>query len=451
MSETTRSRRQTLVAELKRIDGQAPRRTQPIEKHRKMAASPFRFLRGAVQLFYRDIQSGALPIPDPLLRPNHLTAVMGDCHLSNFGFLTEEGSHGDRVIFSPNDFDDACVGPAIWDLMRLSASVLLAAEYGRGLVEGRYTSDRVKDAESLRAPSFSQAMASVESFLTVYRKTCEGMIADSDRWMAVLDQFDKGHVLAGPLAKAIARAAGGKDFESRSALGKAVTIDGGAPRFRERPERFERLAPSHESTVRKAFRPYMDDEILDVVRRLGAGTGSVNMDRYYLLVGPTQFRDPRDLALCHVVEVKQQRRAAPIHYFPDISPVNTLNPAHLTIDCQRRMQRRPDLVLDEVRWKRAHWLVRSRHHTRVGIDPEEICVSRKKPHKRLQQYASACGEALALAHGRVDRRSTRFEDEMCRHIAQHKDAIMDACARYARQTEADWRTFRAMLGASPAG
>ncbi|WP_420933035.1 DUF2252 family protein [Alteromonas sp. A081] len=39
--------------------------------------------------------------------------------MSNFGFLTEKGSHGDTVIFTSNDFDDACVGRAHWDIIRL--------------------------------------------------------------------------------------------------------------------------------------------------------------------------------------------------------------------------------------------------------------------------------------------------------------------------------------------
>jgi hypothetical protein len=197
--------------------------------------------------------------------------------------------------------------------------------------------------------------------------------------------------------------------------------------------------------VRAAFRPYVDDDVLDLVRRLGAGTGSVDLDRYYLLVGPRDFGGVQDLPLCHIVEVKQQRPASPVHWFPDLSPVNRLNPAHLALDCQRRMQRRPDLVLDEVVWKGAHWLVRSRHHARVGVDPEDIALAKKEPGERLAEYADACGEALALAHARGDLRSRRFEAAMAAALADAEVDLIEAARGYAELTVEDRRLLRDIL------
>ncbi|MEC9062539.1 MAG: DUF2252 family protein, partial [Pseudomonadota bacterium] len=105
----THSRLQRISHEIMLIDGHAPSRT--LAKHAKMEASPFVFYRGSAQLFYADIKAGLINFPREC-ETVPLTSVMGDCHTSNFGFLTEEGSHGDTVIFSPNDFDDACVGKA---------------------------------------------------------------------------------------------------------------------------------------------------------------------------------------------------------------------------------------------------------------------------------------------------------------------------------------------------
>jgi hypothetical protein len=205
------------------------------------------------------------------------------------------------------------------------------------------------------------------------------------------------------------------------------------------------LEPRRAEAVRHAFRPYVGDEILDLVQRLGAGTGSVNLQRFYLLVGPADFSGPADLPLCHVVEVKQQRPAAALFRFPDVSPVNRLNPAHLTVDCQRLMQRSPDLVLDEAFWDGEHWLIRSRHHARVGVEPEEIALARKNPARRLIQYARACGKALALAHARGDRRSPRFEAAMTDQLKVHADELLASASRYARQVRADQRLLRGML------
>ena len=93
-------RQQQLIAEFIRTDQVDPSQ-QLLAKHQKMALNPFRFLRGSSGLFYADIQSGVLQLPAALLQQVPLTAVMGDCHVSNFGFFTEDGSYGERVIFAP--------------------------------------------------------------------------------------------------------------------------------------------------------------------------------------------------------------------------------------------------------------------------------------------------------------------------------------------------------------
>lgn len=447
MNATTKARQALIREELGRVDGQESLSDHPIDKHAKMAGNPFRFLRGAAQLFYADIKGGTLTLPPTLTLTDDVpfTAIMGDCHLSNFGFMTEEGSHGDHVIFAPNDFDDACIGPAAWDLARFCVSVFLAADHARGIVVGRYASDEVNEARDLQAPSQEETVKAASAFLKAYRKTCEAIVDEPEHRMSAVQAFEKGHVLTKTLKKAKKRAAGGQDFETKSSLGKAVECASGRPRFRSRPDRYKRLDAARSEAVCSAFRPYVDDAVLDIVQRIGAGTGSVNVDRYYLLVGPDDFQGGDDLPLCHVVEVKQQREAAALFHFPDISPVNRLNPAHLTVDCQRIMQRRPDLVLDEVLWEGAHWLVRSRHHARVGIDPEDVTLHPKHPAKRLKQYARACGEALALAHARGDRRSTRFEAAMASRLADNARSLVENTYDYSQQVIEDWDLLREML------
>jgi hypothetical protein len=109
------------------------------------------------------------------------------------------------------------------------------------------------------------------------------------------------------------------------------------------------------------------------------------------------------------------------------------------------MQRRPDIVLDEAIWEGKHWLVRSRHHARVGIDPEDIALAKKKPGKGLAAYAGACGEALALAHARSDRRSTRFEAAMARVLAAETEALLDAAGGYAARVIADRQLLKGVM------
>lgn len=440
---TDQEREDLIRRELAAVDGREPSAQSPLSKHVRMARSPFRFFRGSAQLFYADLASGLLKVPEPLLAAP-LTRIQGDCHFSNFGFLTEEGSHGDRVIFCPNDYDDAAGGHGAWDLLRFSTSLLLAAEYARGVRSGTYeTEEEVPEEGS--APTAEDAEAAIHAFLGSYARTCASIVEDPDERERVVAGFSKQHALSKAERKARRRTVGGKDFATRSTLAKDTEVRDGRLVFRDIPGRFERLPEAEVAELKHAFMPYVDDTILDVVRRLGAGTGSLELERYYLLVGPEHLEEGQ-LNLNHVVEVKRQRPASLLRHFPDIHPHNRLDPAHLTVDCQRAMQRRPDLVLDEAIWRGQHWLVRSRHHARVSLDPEALLC--EEPGRFITEYAEACGEALALAHSRGDRRSTEYEATLAQALGVKaiRRALAEAAAGYAERAAADQALLRRMLG-----
>lgn len=88
-------------------------------KWKRMAASPFAFLRGAAPLF------------DECLRregsfakgPTGGGSLVGDLHLENFGVFRADGG---AAIFHVNDFDALRDGPWRFDVLRLLTSILLA-------------------------------------------------------------------------------------------------------------------------------------------------------------------------------------------------------------------------------------------------------------------------------------------------------------------------------------
>ncbi len=420
-----------MLAVMQRVDGVAP--GSGLGKHQKMAISPFYFLRGCAGLFYQDLAEGVISLPEAM-SPWPLTLVQGDCHVSNFGFFSEEGSHGDCIVFAPNDFDDACFGHAGWDLLRFAISLVLAADHCQGVLNGDYLDAPAIDAQV--CVDDEEVTRALQAFFDAYERTCQQLVKGKIDYDHALDHIGKGHLLRKAFKKARRRVRGGKDFTRKSSLAKAVDLT--SMRFQSRPERFERLSDAEQTAVMQAFAPYVDDDIIDVVRRLDAGTGSHNLQRYYLLVGPTMATE-HDWPLCHIVEVKQQRPAAPLHAFAALHAGNQLSPAHLTVVCQRRMQRAPDLILDDVEWHGAHWLVRSRHHARVGLDPEDIACGERAVAGGLSEYARACGASLALAHGRGDRRSQRFEQAVASSMALVSESLMNMSLEYARQLVSDWR------------
>src|SRR5450830_1565201 len=83
-------------------------------KYSKMRASAFAFLRGSCHLFYDRLPH------DGIFKNFPLVWACGDLHLENFG--TYKGDNR-LVYFDLNDFDEAALAPASWDLVRLLASV----------------------------------------------------------------------------------------------------------------------------------------------------------------------------------------------------------------------------------------------------------------------------------------------------------------------------------------
>ncbi|WP_238481192.1 DUF2252 domain-containing protein [Dyella telluris] len=86
-------------------------------RNARMMASPFAFYRGAAAIMAGDL---ATTVSTGI----HLQ-ICGDCHLVNFGgFATPER----KLVFDINDFDETTIGPWEWDVKRLCASLVVAAQ-----------------------------------------------------------------------------------------------------------------------------------------------------------------------------------------------------------------------------------------------------------------------------------------------------------------------------------
>jgi len=92
------------------------------KKHVRMAEGAFPFLRAT---FYRWVEQWPDVCPQLARRDEDVVLVVGDLHVENFGVWRDSR---ERHVWGVNDFDDACELPFTSDLVRLAASVGLAAE-----------------------------------------------------------------------------------------------------------------------------------------------------------------------------------------------------------------------------------------------------------------------------------------------------------------------------------
>jgi uncharacterized protein (DUF2252 family) len=217
-------------------------------KYRLLRASAFQFLRGTCHLFYARLRVGGVVDEGPS------TWVCGDMHLQNFG--SYKGDNG-LVYFDINDFDEACLAPCLFELVRLLTSVLVASEALR----------------ISRAQALALCHVAVESYSAALRfgkarwteqEVSEGMVRelfDSLHKRSRVDHLNRRTDL------------NGKRRVLRLDGKKALAIDKPA---RDAVMAFMTEFASHQKN-RDFYQP------LDVARRI-AGTGSLGVDRYVILV-----------------------------------------------------------------------------------------------------------------------------------------------------------------------
>ncbi|ASZ13278.1 DUF2252 domain-containing protein [Chitinophaga pendula] len=88
-------------------------------KYALLRQSAFRFFRGTCHLFYEELAQ-KISWEDPTK-----AWICGDLHLENFG--SYKGDNG-LVYFDMNDFDEALLAPATWELVRMLTSIYIASD-----------------------------------------------------------------------------------------------------------------------------------------------------------------------------------------------------------------------------------------------------------------------------------------------------------------------------------
>ena len=223
-------------------------------KRARMAISSFAFLRGSAPIFYGLLRAA----PELGKGPDGRAWLTGDLHVQNFGaYRTDDARSGEaKVVFGPNDFDEACIGPVRLDVLRLAVSWLLALdERGmnateriascRALLDG-WVSGAFGSRSALREPIFVKQLVSSVAARSKHAMLQAYMRGSTHRRVLVRDH----RLWAIPQALAKNVRAAFAAYTSRACIA-----------FDAEPEHFE---------------------VLDVARRV-AGTGSLGSERFAIL------------------------------------------------------------------------------------------------------------------------------------------------------------------------
>jgi uncharacterized protein (DUF2252 family) len=355
-------------------------------RYGRMLVSPFTFYRGAALIMASDLST----------TPHAGLTVQccGDAHLSNFGVFA---SPERQLVFDINDFDETLPGPWEWDVKRLAASMLIAAQYN---------GFSVKDQERV-------VLDTVEEYRTTMARFA-GM-KNLAVWYAHLDiettieqlgsQFKPKQVKQ--TEKTLAKA---RTRDSMSAFSKLTHEVDGQPRIvadpplivpiddlargTERDEMFEALHErlrSYRDTLQHDRRVLLEQfELTDLARKV-VGVGSVGTRAWIALLLGVDGQDPLFLQM-------KEAEASVLEEF--LQPSEFANHGERVVTGQRLMQASSDIFLG--------WL-----HVEEGLDEQErdfygrqlkdwkgsAEVEQMVP-KGMATYGRLCGWTLARAHAR---------------------------------------------------
>lgn len=367
-------------------------------KYRAMRASPYRFLRGSCALFYDRLpEAGVFRSAPPVW-------VCGDLHLENFGSYKGDNR---LVYFDLNDFDEGALAPASWELVRMLASIHVAAA-GLGAKRAQ--------AQALCAAfldAYGPALAAGKAYW-IERETAQGLVRE------LLDSVRERS------RKAL--------LDSRTQLHKGrrrLRVDGSKALPASTAQRAQVTAFMAEH-ARAQDRPGFF-EVLDVARRI-AGTGSLGIARYAILVEGKGSPDGN-----YLLDLKAAQPSALASRLKQVQPPWTTQ-AERVVTVQRRMQAVSMAFLQPVVMDEQAYLLRA-------LQPSEDRVAIDRPgldSGALADTVAAMGRLLAWAQLRsAGRQGSASADELVEWGGKRKwkERLLDIAEACASQSQRDAATF----------
>jgi uncharacterized protein (DUF2252 family) len=367
-------------------------------KYRAMRADPFAFLRGSCALFYRRLPRGGVFKSAPGVW------VCGDLHLENFGSYRADNG---LAYFDINDFDESALAPASWDLVRMLASISVgAASLGFDATHA----DRLCE---IFVAAYASALATGKAYW-VERDTATGVVRD--------------------LLDAVAQRKRPEFLEERTVTSgdkRKLRTDGDKALPVDKRERAVVKAFMREFAAAQPEPAFY--RMLDVARRV-AGTGSLGVDRYVVLVRGKGSPDGN-----HLLDLKIAARSALLATLKTTQP-RWKTQADRIAAVQQRMQAVPVAFLEPVLLGGKPFVLRALQPAQDRID------LRRADAAQLERLVGTMGQIVAWAQLRsAGRDGSATADELIDfgRRKKWKSALLQAARDCAAQVGRDAAVFNA--------
>ncbi len=366
-------------------------------KYAKLRSNAFAFLRGTCHLFYDRLGQ--------LSAVNHSPLVWscGDLHPENFGSYKGDDR---QVYFDINDFDEAALAPAGWDLLRMLTSILVGCEGGAAV-----------PGENPLGAIFLNAYAAALAIGKPYRVERETATGPVRVLLNDLRERSRQQFLD-------ART----DLKGKKRL---IRLDG----KRALPASAAQWASIAEFMATFAARQPDPDffKVQDMARRI-AGTGSLGLDRFVILVHGKGA--PNDNYLLDLKQSAPSTLAAHL----ELKQAQWPSEAQRIMALQQRCQAVAMAFLQSVQMAKTAYVLR-------GLQPSEdrISFSPLKLNLRgLQELLVAMGRIVAWAHLRgAGRQGAASVDELIAFAQRQRwqQTLLAASCACAQQLYQDASSF----------
>lgn len=367
-------------------------------KYEAMAENAFRFFRGTCHLFYEDL-AAAEPLP---LSP--LAWICGDLHIENFGSYKGDNK---LVYFDLNDFDEALLAPASYEVVRMVCSIFIAF-------------DNLKIEQE-------KALNMARLFLKTYSATLA-----KGKAISIEPRTAKGIVCAFLTA---ATRTGEKELLKKRTISKKKKIMLSLEDERhfklDKKLRKELKAHINQWIKTSSDGPY-NFEVISAVFRL-AGTGSIGVKRYLFLLKSTNTKNKYLL-----LDMKQARSSSLLPHLP-VQQLQWESEAARVIGVQQRMQNVPAALLSTTVFRDESYIIQELQPVKDSIKFKQL-----KDYRDMYQVIDDMAALTASAQMRCGgmQGSGTLDDLMAFGADQGwQEAVINYAEHYALVTKKYYREY----------
>jgi uncharacterized protein (DUF2252 family) len=368
-------------------------------KYEAMTENAFRFYRGTCHLFYEDLANAeALPL-------SPLVWICGDLHIENFGSYKGDNK---LVYFDLNDFDEALLAPAGYELARMVTSIFIA-----------FDSLDIEPEKSLKmaqlfVKNYCATLAKGKA-ISIEPRTAKGIVCD---FLTAADDSTE------------------KDIIKKRTVSKKNKIMLSLEDERhfkvDKKLKHELKAHINEWIATSSDGPY-NYKVKGIIFRL-AGTGSIGVKRYLFLLKSTNTKNKYLF-----VDMKQARPSSVLPY-TTVQQLQWPTEADRIITIQKRMQNVSSSLLSTTVFREDSYVIQELQPVKDTIKFKLLKDEYRDIYQVIDDMAALTASAQ-LRSGGIRGSVIIDELEAWGNDQQWQDTIIEYSRKYAEKVKRYYKQF----------